>query len=163
MSGFASIGFAYEPTGFRTDHNSRWRKLFGENPLGHYWGRPIVRVTEGFTFKFGNVDDPLFKIEVKAGFQTDLGTAPGPLGSIIWALAKLGLIKENLDMVAVLHDLLWWRADKASPKDAPYCYWAADVVFLHAMIVRGQPKWFAKTVYNVVRTVGKLKLFSRKF
>lgn len=163
MSSFHSAGFKYEMTGRRTDDGSGWRKFFGENPVGHFWGRPIVRITEGFTFKLGDYAHPFYEHTIPAGFECDLGTAPGPLKLIVALLVKLGLIKENLDMVATLHDDMWGKADKVTdPVDQMICYHISDLVFYQANLVRGQPEWYAKTVYNIVRVVGRLKLFSRK-
>lgn len=162
MSSFHSAGFKYELTGRRTDDGSGWRKFFGENPVGHFWGRPIVRITEGFTFKLGNYNAPFYAHTIPAGFECDLGTAPGPLKLIVAGLVRLKLIKENLDMVSTLHDDMWGKADQAETlADAWACYSVADTVFLQANLVRGQPLWYSLIVYLVVRLAGALKLLGR--
>lgn len=142
------------PTTRRTDDGSLWRNVFGNNPVGLFWGQPIYRLVEPMSYSTPNLS-----ITVGAGFETDLGTIPGIFGWIVGGLEKLRLIKR-MDKCAILHDYLWAVADSAKNQRAAYKN--ADDIFLDALLSEGQPAWYAYLAYGVVRAVAELKLFFRK-
>jgi len=162
MSSFTAP-LKYEPTGRRTDDGSKWRSFFGDNWVGLMWGQPIVRLAEEVTYRFPLPDTLQYAdIHVPAGFECDLGTAPGPIGYFIRFLETVGAIPKTLNIAAVVHDRLWAWADNQPLEDQEHAYWFSDVVFHKLLKELGNPGWWAAIVYTTVRTAGNLKVLLRK-
>ena len=147
----------FEPTGRRTDDGTWWRKTFGNNWVGLFWGQPIVRLTEDFTVRLPNG----VHFTIPKGYEWDRGTAPGLFGLLVKLLAFLRLIKATEDVSAIVHDRQWQLADQLPILHQATGYAEADKTLLKLMMLHGQPRWYAVVVYKLVRLVAHIKLKAR--
>lgn len=105
---------------------------------GTYWkGNPQYVITKEFSYKFGDLENPLYTFKVPVGYVTDLASIPWPLNIFFkpdgeWAKA------------AVIHDFLYTDYPDISTV-------VADAVFLEAMIVSGVNRVLAHAFFIFVR------------